>query len=216
MVQDRNRGGRKKLAVNGETGVPPVTGNYSGNLLRRRSLYTGWSGLFQIGNPARGNQLIQVIPVGPIRAESLFIEQPLGATAQTYLVRVALAPHRPTHPTMPAPAKRHQHHSSQARCHHPNWPEPPVFRRFFAPFRVFRHHSSQGSNNSQHRPDYGAGQTQEGRTFLFPFLRLFGGRLPKVQSALYQWTLRYMPEDHYPCYSGSWIRRSREPKAAIC
>src|ERR1700757_2805655 len=48
------------------------------------------------------DQLVQVIPVRPIGAKTLFVEQSLRATTQTDLVRVALHAHRPAHLAMPA------------------------------------------------------------------------------------------------------------------
>ena len=129
-------------------------------ILRRRSLDPRWRRLFRFRSLAPRNQPVQVIPVRPIRAEALFIEQSLGATSQADLVRIALASHRPAHPAMPAPPKRDHGHSRQASRHHPQRPQPPVFPRFFAPLRAFCHHSSQGTHDLQHRPDCSVGQTQ--------------------------------------------------------
>jgi hypothetical protein len=137
--------------------------------LRSRPLHPRLSGRFRLRSLAPSNQLIQVIPVRPIGAEALFIEQALGATAQTDLVRVTLHPHWPAHLAMPAPAERHYCHSRQASRHHPNRPEPPVSLRFFASSRTFRNHSSRRCHNSQHRTDCSAGQTQNGRTGRFSF-----------------------------------------------
>jgi len=181
-------------------------------ILRRRSLDPRWRRLFRFRSLAPRNQPVQVIPVRPIRAEVLFIEQSLGAAPQADLVRIALASHRPAHPAMPAPPKRDHGHSRQASRHHPQRPQPPVFPRFFAPLRAFCHHSSQGTHDLQHRPDCSVGQTQRVVPGFFLFFAFFTRPHPKVQSALYHRTLRYMPEEHYPWTSGSCILFARGTK----
>ena len=169
-------------------------------ILRCRSLYIGWR---EPGRLFPRNQFIQIIPVRPIRTEALFIEQPLGATTYADLVRVTLHPHRPAHLAMPAPTERHHDHSSQAGSHYANWPQPPGLPRFSALFRAFCHHSSKGTHKSQHRPDCSAGQTRE----VVPYFAFCSPLSPipirGTIGPLYQWTLRYMSEEHYPCPSGS-------------
>lgn len=158
QVQSDNCRSRQKLKESKwrDTGAPTVLHR----ILRRRSYEVGWSGLSRLRSLAPLNHLIQVIPVRPIRAEVLFIEQPLGATTQTDLIGIALASHRPAHPAMPASPERDQYHSRQASGHYPNRPQPLVFPRFFAVSRAFSHHSSQGTHKSQHRLDCPAEQTQ--------------------------------------------------------
>ena len=61
-----------------------------------------------------GDEAIQIIGVGPVGTEGVFIEKTLDAATQANLVRVSLRTNRPTHPAMPATADHHNGGSSQA------------------------------------------------------------------------------------------------------
>jgi hypothetical protein len=71
-----------------------------------------------------GNQAIEVVAVGSVGAEGLFIEQTLDTAAQANLIRVILEPNRPTHFAVPATAKDHHSRSSQPSRDHTQRPQP--------------------------------------------------------------------------------------------
>ena len=54
------------------------------------------------------NQAVQIVAVGTVRAESLFVEQAFDAAAQADLVGMLLQGDRPAHLAVPAAAKNHQ------------------------------------------------------------------------------------------------------------
>ena len=62
-------------------------------------------GLFLTAILVPSNQLVEVITVRTVGAETVFVEETLDAAARTDLVGMALGPHRPTHPRVPAAAK---------------------------------------------------------------------------------------------------------------
>jgi hypothetical protein len=64
-----------------------------------------------------GDKAIQIVTIGPVGAESLFVEQPLDPTTSTNLVGMILQTNRPAHFAVPAAAKNHQSSSSHSRGH---------------------------------------------------------------------------------------------------
>jgi hypothetical protein len=71
-----------------------------------------------------GNQLIEVIAIGTVGAEILFVEETFDAAAWAYLVRMTLRPDRPAHTTVPAAAKDDNRSSRQPGGYQTQGPSP--------------------------------------------------------------------------------------------
>src|SRR4029077_15380922 len=75
-------------------------------------------------------EFVQVIAERAIGAESLLIEQPLGAAAQANLIRISLPADRPAHLAVPAASERQERRPSQA-AGDDSGPPPAGFLEFF-------------------------------------------------------------------------------------
>src|SRR5215469_18236290 len=93
------------------------------------------------------NKSIQIIAIGTVGAESLFVEESLNTAPQTHLVRVLLIANWPAHFAMTAAAK-HQHRSaSYSGCKQTEgkFPAEPLF---------ICHQNYPGANGLTRNPGY--------------------------------------------------------------
>jgi len=75
-------------------------------------------------SPVLRDQSIEIVTVGPVRAECLLIKQALDATTQADLIRVILRANRPTHLVVPAAAEDHDSCRSQPCRNYAQRPQP--------------------------------------------------------------------------------------------
>jgi hypothetical protein len=70
------------------------------------------------------HETLQVITVGTIAAESLFIEKTFDTTTHADLVGIIFGPDRPAHLAMPAAPKDEYRSPRQASSYKAKWPHP--------------------------------------------------------------------------------------------
>ena len=84
-----------------------------------------WRGLrWGLLGPVPFDQADEIVAVGSVGAEDLFIKQTLNAAACTHLIRIALGAHWPAHFAVPATTKCDDHGACQPRCHQAEGPLP--------------------------------------------------------------------------------------------
>jgi hypothetical protein len=81
-------------------------------------------------SPIPGDQTTEIVAIGPIGLEELFIEKPLDAASGTDLIRIALRANRPAHLAVPATAKYHDCGAGQSGSHQAKRPLPTRLLRF--------------------------------------------------------------------------------------
>ena len=74
------------------------------------------------GISVASHEMIQIVAVGPIRAESCFIEQAFDAATQANLIRMILEAYRPAHFAVPTTAENHHASRAQTSGHHAERP----------------------------------------------------------------------------------------------
>lgn len=87
---------------------------------RGRGFGTSLSG----SSPVPGDQAIEIVAEGSVRAEGFLIKQAFDAAAQANLIGVILESDRPTHLTVPATAEEHNSSRSQPGSNHAQRPQP--------------------------------------------------------------------------------------------
>src|SRR5689334_7384682 len=86
-----------------------------------------------------GDQAIQVVAVGPVASEGLFVEKALNAAAHANLVRTVLNADGPAHLTVPAAPKNDDGSASDPGCKYAQRPQPTPFWLAFTHYREPRH-----------------------------------------------------------------------------
>ena len=84
----------------------------------------GLSGNLAAASLVAGNQTIEIVAVGSVGAESLFIKQPLDAATQANLIGVIAEANRPTHLAVPATAEDYDSSRSQPGGNYTQRPQP--------------------------------------------------------------------------------------------
>jgi hypothetical protein len=96
-----------------------------------RGLGFGMNLILILTSSVPGNQPIEIVTIGSVRAEGLLIKQALDAAAQANLIRVILEANRPTHLAMPATTEDHYSSRSQPSSNHTQRPPPTRLLFFF-------------------------------------------------------------------------------------
>ena len=75
-------------------------------------------------SPVLRDEFIEIVTIGSVGAEGLFVKQTLDATAEANLIGMILEAHRPTHLAVPATAEDYDSSRSQTRRNYSERPQP--------------------------------------------------------------------------------------------